>query len=73
MHCKLFHRRSIAALFLYDRLICFENYTYSGWLKALPEWHRCSTLITACINSDYITLALELPRKQADWVRSNFM
>jgi len=25
-----------------------------------------------CINCDYITLALELPRKRADWMRSTF-
>ena len=45
---------------------------------------RRSKLITACacvnqlyikgccINCDYITLALELPRKRADWMRSKF-
>jgi len=42
----------------------------------------CSKLITACacVNQlyikgccHYITLALELPRKQADWMRSKFM
>jgi len=43
--------------------------------------HQRSKLITACvcvnqlyikggsINCDYITLALELPRKQGDWMR----
>jgi len=26
-----------------------------------------------CSNCDYITLALELPRKRADWMHSKFM
>ena len=46
---------------------------------------QCSKLITACacvnqmyikgccINCDYITLALELPRKQADWMHSKLV
>ena len=29
--------------------------------------------VKGCINCDYITLALELPRKRADWMHSKLM
>ena len=50
--------------------------TLAGWRSKLITTCVCVNQLYikgGCINCDYITLAIELPRKRADWMRSKFI